>query len=141
MSRNVIAAVSTALCLSVAFAPAHAGDITIAEAGARFGQATAAAKFCPGGKITAKAEALAGSYTGENASTFKAQADNVTAAWEKAFNCIEVDPNTRRTTQCRKMRLTSCRQAWIEIGSEGRNVPGLLDVDFNAWAEKHPDVP
>ena len=141
MSRYVIAALSAALGLSMAFAPAHAGDITVAEAGARFGQATAAAKFCPGGKITAKADSLAGAYTGEDATVFKAQADNVTAAWDKAFTCVEVDPTTRRTTQCRKMILTSCRQAWIEIGPEGRNVPGLLDVDFNAWAEQHPEVP
>lgn len=120
---------------------AQAADVTAAEAGARFGQATAAAKTCPGGKVTAKASGLVGAYTGEDAAVFQAEALKVTDAWEKAFACVEVDPTSRRTTQCRKMRLTSCRQAWIEIGPEGRDLAGLLDVDFAAWVEEHPPVP
>lgn len=116
---------------------ARAADISAAEAGARYGQALAVAKICPGGKLTAKAEALPGGFTGADADTFKKESDNVTTAWDKAFACVEVDPNTNRTTTCRKMRITSCRQAWVEIGPEGRNVPGLVDVDFNAWAEQH----
>lgn len=116
-----------------------AADITVAEAGARYGQALAGAKFCPGGKVTAKAEALPGTYTSVDATKFKSEAENVTKAWDKAFACVEFDPTANRSTECRKMRLTSCRQAWIEIGPEGRNLPGLLDVDFSAWADKHPE--
>ena len=127
--------------LSLFSASVNAADVSVAEAGARYGQANAGAKFCPGGKITAKATALSEAYTGADAESFKSEAKKVTDAWDTAFACIEVDPDSRRTTQCRKMRLTSCRQAWIEIGPEGRNVPGLLDVDFSAWEEKHPPVP
>lgn len=119
-------------------APGHAAGISPAEAGARYGQALAIAKFCPGGKLAAKADALPGSYTGADAETFKKEAANVTLAWDKTFDCVEIDPDTRRTTQCRKMRLTSCRQGWLEIGPEGRDMRGLVDVDFGAWAEKHP---
>jgi hypothetical protein len=141
MRRAFIALFSLAIGAGAMLSPASAGDISVAEAGARYGQAKAAAKFCPGGTVSAKAETLAKSFVGENTAVFKAEEVKVTEAWDKAFACIEVDPNTNRTTQCRKMRLTSCRQAWIEIGAEGRNVPGLLDVDFGAWEEKHPPAP
>jgi hypothetical protein len=130
------------LGLALSLAPisvAYAGDISASDAGARYGQAQSAAKFCPGGKVTVKAETLAKSYTGETAATFKSGAETVIAAWDKTFACIEIDPATNRQTQCRKMRLTSCRQAWVEIGSEGKDLPGLLDVDFSAWAEKYED--
>ncbi len=133
MRRSIFAVLSIVIGLGMMLEPATAGDISVAEAGARYGQAKSAAKFCPGGKVTAKAESLAQSYIGENTAVFKAEEVKVTEAWDKAFACIEIDPNTNRTTQCRKMRITSCRQAWIEIGVEGRNIQGLLDVDFSAW--------
>ena len=139
MGRNIIAAFGVAVSLSAA--SAYAGDISVAEAGARHGQALSAAKICPGGKITAKGEALPGSYSGDDTAVFKAESEKVTAAWDKAFQCEEVDPATHHSTTCRRMKLISCRQAWIEIGPEGRNIPGLLDVDFSAWAEKHPEAP
>ena len=143
LRRRMIAALTIAMCGVLALAPAgaDAGDISAAEAGARYGQAMAGAKFCPGGKVTAKAEAIRASFSGDNTAIFTAEAEKVTVAWDKAFACVEVDPNNHRTTQCRKLRLASCRQAWIEIGTEGRNMPGLLDVDFGAWAEKHPGPP
>ena len=122
----------------VGLSSAMAADISPAEAGARYGQALSIAKFCPGGKLAAKAEALPGSYAGADAEIFNKESGTVTSAWDKAFACIEVDPESNRYTQCRKMLLTSCRQGWIEIGPEGRNLPGLVDVDFAAWAEKHP---
>jgi hypothetical protein len=133
MRRIFIALFSLTVGIGAVQSRASAGDISVAEAGARYGQAKSAAKFCPGGRVTAKAETLAHSYIGENIAVFKAEEVKVTEAWDKAFACIEIDPNTNRTTQCRKMRITSCRQAWIEIGVEGRNIQGLLDVDFSAW--------
>jgi hypothetical protein len=111
--------------------PALAGDISAADAGARYGQAVAAAKICPGGVVTDKAKALKASFIDGNASTFQAEADKVTEGWDKVFNCVERDPNTGRTTSCRKMKLVNCRQAWLEIGPEGKAVAGLLDLNFD----------
>ncbi len=137
MRRDVNFGFGLVLAVFAVTATAHGGELSVSDAGARYGQAQSASKFCPGGKITDKAESLAQSFTGDDAAVFKAGADNVTAAWDKAFACIEIDPATNRKTECRKMRLTSCRQAWIEIGAEGKDVPGLLDVDFSAWVEKN----
>jgi hypothetical protein len=109
---------------------ARAGDPTPAEAGARYGQATSAAKICPGGVVTAKAEALAKSFTGADLETFKAEAAKVTAAWDKAFACNEIEPSGR-PTQCRTIKVRSCREAWIEIGPEGRAIPGLLNLNLD----------
>ena len=138
MRRCIKLVLSFCASLAAMLAPAVAADVTATSAGQRYGQSLSVAKFCPGGKLSAKAEALPSGFTGAELETFKKESSAVTEGWDKAFACVEVDAGTNRTTQCRKMRLTSCRQAWVEIGPEGRDMPGLVDVDFGAWAEKHP---
>jgi len=133
------AVLPAALISLMIFTPASAAEMTVAEAGARYGQALSAAKFCPGGKITGTATALPSQFNGADAETFQVEAGKVTAGWGQAFdNCVEIDPATHKQTTCRRMKVTSCRQAWIEIGPEGRDFPGLLDTDFSKIKEIDP---
>ncbi len=115
---------------------AAAGDISAADAGARYGQAVAAAKICPAGVVTEKAQTLKSGFTSENAKVFEVEALKVTEGWDKAFKCVDRDPNTGRTTSCRKMKLINCREAWLEIGPDGRAFPGLLDMNFDSWTKE-----
>jgi hypothetical protein len=99
--------------------------------GRRYGQALAVSAQCPGGKATAKAEALKARFSGEQAQVFTAEANRVVADWKAALGCVEADPETgRMIASCRKIKKVTCSQAWLEIGPEGSAMPGL--VEFKA---------
>jgi hypothetical protein len=115
--------------------PSYSGDVSAADAGARYGQAVAASKICPAGAVTAKATSLKSSFIDENSKIFEVEAAKVTSGWDQAFKCVDRDPNTGRTTSCRRMKLLNCRQAWLEIGPEGSAIPGLLDMNYDGWGK------
>lgn len=101
------------------------------SAGRRYGQALAVQAQCPGGKATAKAEALKARFSGAEAQVVTAEANRVVADWKAALGCVEADPETgRMIASCRKLKKVTCSQAWLEIGPEGSAVPGL--VEFKA---------
>lgn len=129
-----------AIALVAAGSPlAHAGDaeqpggpVTAAEAGTRYGQALAAERFCPGGRLTASARALHGSRTDSDRATFDREAAKIVESWTAALSCQEADPTTGRPiASCRRIKMLSCRQAWLEIGPEGTMLPGLLEQSLD----------
>jgi hypothetical protein len=125
------------MCLAIAFAvPAHAQSPGPADTGARIGQARSAAKICPGAKLTPKVEELSASMPAETQAEASAAAAKVEATWAKTFDCFDYDPETRRATGCRKLKIMSCNAAWTEIGPEGTAIPGLLE--FSAPPEDTP---
>jgi hypothetical protein len=116
--------------------PAAAAEPTVAEAGARYGQAQSVTKFCPAGVLTEKARTLKSNYVDDNAKVFDAEAVKVVEGWDKAFACKDRDPDTHKITQCGKMKLTSCRQAWLEIGPDGKAIPGLIELNLENWGKE-----
>jgi hypothetical protein len=104
--------------------PAAAAPIATAkDAGARYGQALGAVEVCFGSKVTDKAKALEGSYTGGDQEVFKAQAAKIFEAWHKVKACADqVDPN-----RCKIAMDKSCLAAEAEIGSAGTAMPGLVE--------------
>ncbi len=118
------------LAAAAASATAEEGSDAV-SAGRRYGQAIAVSAQCPGGKATAKAEALKARFSGSDAQAFMAEADRVVADWKAALGCVEADPETgRMIASCRKIKKVTCSQAWLEIGPEGNAMPGL--VEFKA---------
>ena len=115
--------------LAAAAAGARAGESAgPGAAGRRYGQARAVSAQCPGGKATAKAEALKARFSGEQAQVFTAEANRVVADWKAALGCVEADPETgRMIASCRKIKKVTCSQAWLEIGPEGSAMPGLVE--------------
>ncbi len=94
------------------------------DAGIRYGQAAGMAAVCLDMKPTAKAEALAGSFTGADLEKFKVQADTVLASWKKTLACAHTsDPNP-----CRLAFQMSCREGYNEIGPSGSVAPGLVET-------------
>lgn len=128
-----------AIALVAAGSPlAHAGDpgrqsagtVTAAEAGTRYGQALAAERFCPGGRLTASARALHDAE--QDRATFDREAAKIVESWTAALSCQEADPATGRPiASCRRIKMLSCRQAWLEIGPEGTMMPGLLEQSLD----------
>ncbi len=99
-----------------------AAKLTPLEAGARYGQALGVLEICIGSKTTDKVAALQAAYTGDDATTFKAQATKVYEAWVKVKNCSnKTDPN-----QCKIIMDRSCEAAFNEIGPNGTAAPGLV---------------
>lgn len=128
--RPRIAVMIVAAIAGVASVRAEEATDAIA-AGRRYGQALAVAAQCPGGKATAKAEALKARFSGSAAQAFAAEADRVVADWKAALGCVEADPETgRMIASCRRIKKITCSQAWLEIGPEGSAMPGL--VEFKA---------
>ncbi len=94
------------------------------DAGIRYGQAAGMAAVCLDMKPTAKAEALAGTFTGADLEKFKVQAETVLTSWKKMMACAHTsDPNP-----CRVAFQMSCREGYNEIGPAGKVVPGLVDM-------------
>ena len=117
-----------ALVCSLALATgASAADIDPREIGPRIGQAHSAAKICPGARLTPLAGSITTRVTASERAAFDSGVAEVTAAWTKAFDCVDVDPETKRELACRKMKILSCNAAWQEIGPEGTALPGLLE--------------
>ena len=103
-------------------------NLTLEERGARHGQALAAARFCPGAKLSEKAEKLKETLNQDEILVFTKQSENVLISWEKAFLCTDVDPaQTREINGCRKAKILSCTTTWKEIGPEGTAFQGLLE--------------
>ena len=106
------------------------GTVTVAEAGTRYGQALAAERFCPGGRLTASARALHDAEP--DRATFDREAEKIVESWTAALSCLEADPATGRPiASCRRIKMLSCRQAWLEIGPEGTMMPGLLEQSLD----------
>jgi hypothetical protein len=94
------------------------------DAGIRYGQAAGMAAVCIDMKPTAKAEALAGTFTGADLEKFKVQAETVLTSWKKMMACAHTsDPNP-----CRLAFQMSCREGYKEIGPGGSVAPGLVDM-------------
>lgn len=104
--------------------------LTAAEVGAHYGQAKGVAAFCPGGRLTPRAETLPSTYQDEARRQFELEAARVEEQWRQALSCREADPETgRMLTRCRRIKVLSCRQAWVEIGPEGVKLPGLIVLE------------
>jgi hypothetical protein len=105
--------------------PVQFGDLANPrDAGIRYGQAAGMAVVCLNMKPTAKAEALASSFTGADLETFKVQAETVVQSWKKTLTCAHTsDPNP-----CRLAHQMSCREAYKEIGPGGLVAPGLVEL-------------
>lgn len=101
------------------------GDLTNPrDAGIRYGQAAGMAAVCLDMKPTAKAEALSGTFSGEDLEKFKVQAENVLKSWKKTLACAHnSDPNP-----CRLAFQMSCKEGFKEIGPDGSIVPGLVEM-------------
>jgi hypothetical protein len=101
------------------------GDLTNPrDAGIRYGQAAGMAVVCLDMKPTAKAEALSGSFSGEDLEKFKVQAENVLNSWKKTLTCAHnSDPNP-----CRLAHQLSCKEGYKEIGPDGSVAPGLVEM-------------
>lgn len=94
------------------------------EAGIRYGQALGMAAVCVNMQPTAKAEALARAFSGQDLETFRKQADAVLLSWKKLLQCGHTkDPNP-----CRLSHQMSCREAFKEIGTYGAVAPGLVEL-------------
>lgn len=94
------------------------------EAGIRYGQAAGVAAVCPNMRTTDKAEALVGTFSGSELDVFIVQAEAVLKSWRKTLTCAHsADPNP-----CRLANQLSCREAYGEIGPEGRVAPGLVEM-------------
>lgn len=103
-------------------------DETAVDAGRRYGQAQAAARFCPGGKLLAKVEELRARFHDADKAAFEAEAAKMAQAWDLTLGCQEGDQETGRPNlRCRQVKRLSCRQAWREIGPEGTAIPGLIE--------------
>ena len=73
---------------------------------------------------TAKADALATTFSGPDLETFKVQAETVLQSWKKTLTCTHTnDPNP-----CRLAHQISCREGLKEIGPTGTIAPGLIEV-------------
>ena len=130
----------TGALLAALCSPGLAADLTPADAGARFGQATSVARYCPGGHVTAAGTALGRGYEGEARAAFEAAAAKVVANWNDALGCREVDEETGRlVVSCRRIKLANCRQAWLEIGPQGSAVPGLVELSLDGYGEARRD--
>lgn len=103
-------------------------SLTVEERGARHGQALAAARFCPGARLSDEAEKLQITLNKSERVVFNENSQKVKASWEKAFQCTDVDPaQTREINGCRRAKIISCTMTWQEIGPEGTALPGLLE--------------
>lgn len=103
-------------------------SLSVQEQGARHGQALAAARFCPGALLSDKAEKLGATLNKNEREVFNDNSEKVEKAWEKAFQCTDVDPaQTREINGCRRAKIMSCTMTWQEIGPEGTALQGLLD--------------
>lgn len=103
-------------------------SLSLKEQGARRGQALAASRFCPGARLTEKAEKLDATLNEQEIAIFAEHSQKVEAAWEKAFTCTDVDPaQTREINGCRRAKILSCTMTWKEIGPEGTALQGLLE--------------
>lgn len=116
------------LMLPAAASAQTAAPLSVKEQGARHGQALAAAKICPGARVTANVAALAAAVADADKAAFAASSADIVAAWDKAFACTDVDPaQTREINGCRKAKILSCSTTWQEIGPDGMALPGLLE--------------
>lgn len=131
--RRLAALIVPVLSVAVISVIAHAGEpqrpaLSPDVAGAHHGQAVAAARICPGARLTPAIDAAARIYTGAAADQFATQSAHIVAAWEKAFSCTDVDPaQFRDINGCRKSKILSCTTAWREVGPDGTALPGLLE--------------
>lgn len=109
-------------------AAAGAAEMTSEDQGIRYGQALAAARTCPGARLTPKAAALEEGVAVTERRTFRDASDRIVAAWANAFACKDVDPaQTRDINGCRRAKILSCTTTWREIGPDGTALPGLLE--------------
>jgi hypothetical protein len=117
------------IALAAAASSAAAQNLSIDEQGARHGQALSAAKICPGARTTAKVTTLAAAIRDADRAAFDAASQKIVDAWDKAFQCQDVDPAQapREINSCRKSKILSCTSTWSEIGPEGTALPGLLE--------------
>ncbi len=144
LRRSIATGLLAALAWPGLAPSAHAGEgvgahnsasgarLTAIEAGAYFGQAKSVATFCPGGRLTGGADTLSSGYQGADRDLFEAEAQRIEAQWRVAMACREADEAGRPNTQCRRIKLLTCRQAWAEIGPEGNRVPGLITFEIDA---------
>lgn len=122
---RLIASLAAVLAASSWAAAGEADDAV--SAARRYGQASAVATHCPGGKVTAAGEALKAKHGGKP--EFDAEVARIKDEWAKALGCQEADPETGRMNErCRKLKRLSCAEAWTEIGPEGRVLPGLIEL-------------
>lgn len=124
-----------ALALTVMSAlPSDAGEPPAPnDSGAFYGVALAAAELCPGGVLTEQAKELPGKVDANARAAFQELADKTLAGWRSLFACREADPeNGRPNTGCRRAKLMSCRQAWIDLGPEGTQMRGMIDFKMDA---------
>ncbi len=132
-NRRVAALIIHMASLAVISGIAQAGKaerpaLSPEVAGAHHGQAVAAARICPGARLTPAADAAITAYSGAAADQFAAQSALIVAAWEKAFSCTDIDPaQFRDINGCRKSKILSCTTAWREVGPDGSELPGLLE--------------
>lgn len=128
MARGLTGGALALLLIPVSAMAADAPSPGPKERGQRQGQALAAAKICPGARTTAKVATLADGLDGAALKEFEAGRSEVTAGWDKAFSCTDVDPaQSREINGCRKAKILSCSVTWQEIGPEGTAFPGLLE--------------
>jgi hypothetical protein len=123
-----------ALLLVAPFPAAGVADekpLAATDAAQHYGLAAAAAEFCPAGKLTGKAKALADAYTGDEAALFKAEVEKIREAWKSGTACDAAAMDTPQLSMCRTMHLRSCRAAWGQVGPGGRTMPDLIDTDLS----------
>jgi hypothetical protein len=121
--------VTILIAVAAVVSSAAAQNLSVAEQGARHGQALSAAKICPGARTTAKVTALAAAVKEADRAAFEAASQTIVTAWDKAFLCQDVDPAQapREINSCRKSKILSCTSTWSEIGPDGTALPGLLE--------------
>jgi len=102
---------------------ASIANISPSDLGARYGEALGAVEICIGAKVTAKAKALEGLFTGADLDAFRERSEKIHAAWLGVKRCAnQDDPN-----QCKIIMDRSCAAAIKEIGPKGSALPGLID--------------
>ena len=126
MRLLILAATMSLLPVISASAGPAAGSEALSprDLGARYGQALGASLACPGTRVTEKAEALSAGMRDEAREEFKRQAAVVVALWRKIPAC---DGATHGPNQCKLANNVSCREAYLDIGPEGRHLPGLIE--------------